>query len=169
MAHPSKPAAGVVLPSPIGRFQFEFGSDGRLTRIDLPGRHRRARSWGELPPGAPSARVLERWLRGFLSGADAPFPGPWAVPGATHFTRRVYRCVARIPPGTTRTYQQVARAAGSPRAMRAVGNAMANNPLPLVIPCHRVVARDGLGGFGGGLPLKIELLRREGAPAESGC
>ncbi|TET95557.1 MAG: MGMT family protein, partial [Candidatus Zixiibacteriota bacterium] len=71
--------------------------------------------------------------------------------------------VARIPYGRTMTYGEVARAVGSPKACRAVGTANAQNNLPLVIPCHRVVASSGLGGYGGSVEMKKRLLRLEGA------
>ncbi len=82
---------------------------------------------------------------------------------ATPFQRRVYQELLRIPYGETRSYADVARAIGRPRAVRAVGAANGANPIPLVVPCHRVIASDGhLGGFGGGLPLKKHLLAMEG-------
>jgi len=83
----------------------------------------------------------------------------------THgFRRRVLRATARIPFGETSTYSRMATAAGSPRAYRAAGTALGSNPLPIVVPCHRVLRSGGaLGGYGGGLPRKEELLRLEGA------
>ena len=66
-----------------------------------------------------------------------------------------------IPAGQTLTYGEVAAACGSPGASRAVGNAMARNPMPLVVPCHRVLSAAGMGGFGGGLEMKAELLAGE--------
>ncbi len=81
------------------------------------------------------------------------------------FHRRVYRALRQVPAGRTVTYAELARLAGSPGAVRAVGQALARNPYPLVVPCHRVVAAGGrLGGFTapGGLQLKQQLLRSEG-------
>ena len=79
------------------------------------------------------------------------------------FTRKVLRLCGRIPPGSVRTYGQLAAAAGRPGAARAVGQAMAANPLPLVIPCHRVVRSGGfIGGYTGGTAWKEFLLGREG-------
>ncbi len=80
------------------------------------------------------------------------------------FRRRVLEATARIPFGETSTYTAMASAAGSPRAHRAAGSALGSNPLPLVVPCHRVLRRGGaLGGYGGGLEVKETLLRLEGA------
>ena len=78
------------------------------------------------------------------------------------FTRRVLEATRRIEYGKVSTYQQVAARIGRPHASRAVGNALGKNPVPIVIPCHRVVASDGLGGFTGGLGYKRKLLAIEG-------
>jgi O-6-methylguanine DNA methyltransferase len=84
--------------------------------------------------------------------------------GLSGFRRAVLAETLRIPAGRTRTYGWLAAKVGRPRAARAVGRVMATNPLPLVIPCHRVVGSDGsLHGYGGGLPMKAALLRMEGA------
>lgn len=79
------------------------------------------------------------------------------------FRRRVLRATARIPYGHTATYAEMAARAGNPRAYRAAGSALGSNPIPLVVPCHRVLRTGGdLGGYGGGLELKESLLRLEG-------
>lgn len=84
--------------------------------------------------------------------------------GVTPFRRAVLEETMAIPMGETRTYAELAAAAGNPRAARAVGRVMATNPLPFVIPCHRVVGSNGtLHGYGGGLDLKERLLKVEGA------
>jgi len=80
------------------------------------------------------------------------------------FTQRVYDVVAKIPKGSTMTYKEVARRAGSPNAFRAVGNIMNKNPDTKKVPCHRVVRSDGdTGGYARGRKMKIAILRREGA------
>jgi methylated-DNA-[protein]-cysteine S-methyltransferase len=85
------------------------------------------------------------------------------------FTRRVLRAAFRVPYGKVATYGQLARKAGSPGASRAVGQVMAKNPVPIVIPCHRVIGSDGsLTGFGGGLGLKKRLLEKEGVVVRKG-
>ena len=80
------------------------------------------------------------------------------------FRRKALGFVAAIPYGHTASYKQVAAGAGSPSAVRAAGSACATNPIPIVVPCHRVLRTGGgLGGYGGGLPRKEQLLRMEGA------
>ena len=81
----------------------------------------------------------------------------------TAFQRSVWEADRRIPYGQTRTYADVARAIGRPSAVRAVGGANGKNPVPLLVPCHRIVARNGIGGFTGGLHHKRRLLALEGA------
>ena len=86
----------------------------------------------------------------------------WA--GISGFRRAVMEETMHIAPGKTRSYGEIAAAVGYPRAARAVGRVMATNPLPLVVPCHRVIGSDGgLHGYGGGLQMKETLLRLEGA------
>ena len=80
------------------------------------------------------------------------------------FRKKVQRAIARIPYGKTRSYTEIARSAGNERAVRAAGTACGSNPLPIVVPCHRVLRSGGaLGGYGGGLPMKEALLRLEGS------
>ncbi len=80
----------------------------------------------------------------------------------TQFQRKILRATSRIPVGETRTYAWTSRRAGSPRGCRAAGQALNRNPVPLLVPCHRVVESSGkLGGFGGGIPLKRRLLHKE--------
>jgi O-6-methylguanine DNA methyltransferase len=85
------------------------------------------------------------------------------IPDGTDFQKSVWRALKKIPRGQTRTYSEIAAAIGNPKAVRAVGSACGANPLPVFIPCHRVVAKNGLGGFGSGLPWKVLLLKMEGA------
>jgi len=104
----------------------------------------------------------------YLEGKRRRFELPLDLRG-TPFQRAVWEELLRIPYGATCTYAELARAVGRPAAVRAVGAANGANPVPLVVPCHRVVATGGkLGGYGGGLPLKARLLALEGAaePAE---
>ena len=99
----------------------------------------------------------------YFQGRAISFNYPLDLTAATPFQRRVWTVLQGIPHGATRTYQEVARAVGMPRAPRAVGQAVGGNPIPLLIPCHRVVGSGGsLGGYAWGLMWKRRLLRVEG-------
>ena len=105
-------------------------------------------------------RELDLYFEGRLR--DFNLPLDWRL--SRDFRRRALRAVAGIPYGRTRTYTQVAARAGNPRAVRAAGTACGSNPIPIVVPCHRVLRTGGgLGGYGGGLPMKEALLALEGA------
>ena len=106
-------------------------------------------------------RELEQYFAGERTRFDVPLD--WRMTGAG-FSRRVLRATARVPYGVTTTYSEVAAEAGSPRGQRAAGNALGSNPIPIVVPCHRVLRTGGsLGGYGGGPEMKEFLLRLEGA------
>ncbi len=107
---------------------------------------------------------LYQHLDGYLTGGRVVFTVPLDLRGTT-FQLQVWETLKEIPYGETRSYGEIARAVGRPKAFRAVGLANHNNPVPIVIPCHRVVgARGDLVGFGGGLPLKKRLLELEKNP-----
>jgi methylated-DNA-[protein]-cysteine S-methyltransferase len=141
-----------------------------LALISLPGEPRkyfegkikRLFSGYEICSGGKVNLQAEKQLAAYLDGRLKQFTVKLDI-HASPFQKKVLQRVARIPYGRTVTYGEVARAVGSPRAFRAVGTANAQNNLPLVIPCHRVVASSGLGGYGGGLKMKKRLLRLEGA------
>jgi len=102
-------------------------------------------------------------LRRYLAGSSRSFSLPLDVERGTAFQRRVWRVLQRMPYGSLRSYQWVAGRIGGRRYARAVGNAVGANPIPIIIPCHRIVAHDAsLGGFSGGLPMKRRLLSLEG-------
>lgn len=104
---------------------------------------------------------VQQELEAYFAGRLFAFGGPLAVPG-TAFQLRVWSALQEIPFGATRSYAELARAIGSPAAARAVGHANGQNRLAIVIPCHRVIARDGtLGGYAGGLDRKRFLLDHE--------
>jgi methylated-DNA-[protein]-cysteine S-methyltransferase len=107
-------------------------------------------------------RELEEYFVGRRHRFEVPVDWTLITEG---FPRRVLRATARVPYGGVTTYGDVARRAGSPRAARAAGNALGSNPIPIVVPCHRVIRSGGeLGGYGGGGPeRKAFLLRLEGA------
>jgi len=141
-----------VIPTPVGPCTVQV-EKGRLVRLTLG------------PEGVEAGRRrkltrLRRTLADWFKGKRATFPLGLEV---RDFTRRVYQVVQAIPRGETRSYAEVAKAAGSPRGARAVGTALRRNPICLFIPCHRVVGSGGLGGFSGpgGLPQKQALLDLE--------
>ena len=107
---------------------------------------------------------LEDKLCRYFDGQPVSFDEPLDMGGATGFQKRVWEVTRRIPRGQTMTYGEIARQIGSPRAARAVGQAMARNHWPVVVPCHRVVGHGGqLTGFGGGLAMKQRMLEMEDA------
>jgi methylated-DNA-[protein]-cysteine S-methyltransferase len=103
-------------------------------------------------------KALEKY---FATGKDQFSSFDPDYTGMTPFRKRVMQELRKVPAGSTVTYGELASTAGSPGAAHAVGNVMATNPVPLFVPCHRVVATNGLGGFTGGLDVKRALLRLE--------
>jgi len=126
-----------------------------LERRFGPGRRRR--------PRHDLRSQLKEYFEGRRRAFSIPLDLDLTVTGS--FTGRVLAYVREIPYGSTVTYGEVARAVGCPGGARAVGGAMSRNPLPILIPCHRVVAADGPGGFSGGLPKSRLLELEEGRPA----
>jgi methylated-DNA-[protein]-cysteine S-methyltransferase len=118
---------------------------------------------GESDADHPLLDEAERQLRAYFEGRIREFDLPLKAAG-TVFQESVWRMVGAIGYGRTRTYMDLAKELGSPGAVRAVGAANGANPLPVVVPCHRVVATGGgMGGYGGGVELKRRLLALEGA------
>lgn len=145
-------------------------TDKGLALICLPGeskRHfeervRKLFDGHQVQSGGEVNRKAQKQIIAYLDGKRTRFDLPLDLHG-TPFQKTALRRVARIPYGKVKTYGEIAAAIGKPRAARAVGSANARNNLPLVIPCHRVVATNGLGGYGGGLTLKKRLLKMEGS------
>ncbi len=141
------------MPSPVGQLTIDERDDAIV-----------AIRWSDAPSGngspllAEAARQLAAYFDGRLSRFDLPL-----APAGSPFEMRVWSAMLAIPYGETRCYGDLAQAVGS--APRAVGRACGKNPLPIVIPCHRVLARAGLGGYSGegGLATKQRLLALEGA------
>jgi methylated-DNA-[protein]-cysteine S-methyltransferase len=164
--------AADCVPCPIGRLLLVVDDAGVLVHTAFvsgagSGAVRRAlahfRRPAELRAGAGADGAIAGQLREYFAGQRRAFDVPVA-PRGTPFQRAVWDAMVAIPYGETRTYQELATALGRPAAARAVGRASAGNPIPIVIPCHRLVGRDGsLRGFGGGLPLKRVLLDLEKA------
>jgi O-6-methylguanine DNA methyltransferase len=118
---------------------------------------------GAVSSGGLFADLMER-LRSYFAGQRVAFDDELDLAAATDFQRQVWRLVRLIPYGQTRSYGWLAERLSKAGAGRAVGQALARNPLPIIIPCHRVVAKDGkLGGYRGGLARKKFLLKLESA------
>ena len=156
--------------APIGPFLIATDDQGVLRAVDFwadePALRRLlARQYGEVPvetgqAPAPIRRAFEDYFAGDIRALERV---PVATVG-TAFQRKVWAALQSIPAGETRSYGQLAAEIGEPKAMRAVGLANGQNPIAIVIPCHRVIGADGaLTGFGGGLPRKRWLLSHEGA------
>jgi methylated-DNA-[protein]-cysteine S-methyltransferase len=147
-----------LCPSPLGDLQVAVDDRGRLLRIDFPGHH--CALPDEERNAHRCAHVLAQ-LREYFAGERTEFTLELA-PAGTEFQQRAWRALLDIPFGGTASYAQQARRIGSPAAVRAVGAANGRNPIPIVVPCHRVVGADGsLTGFGGGLEAKRLLLEHE--------
>ena len=148
------------IKTPFGPLRLEF-ANGKLAGLEFmePGSGLK-RPMGRIQESA--AAQIRNYLKEPQTRFDYEFPD-----GGTPFQRRVWREVARIPPGRTCSYGDIARRLNT--SPRAVGNAMGANPMPIMIPCHRVVGRNGLGGFmgadrGWGMDIKKWLLDHESAP-----
>lgn len=157
----------------IDGFEFELGaSAGGLTFVRTPRgmidlfKSRKDFELDVHDSSAGQKRMLStaaRFIAGILLGEEMP-PPPVDLSALGRFGRSALEATASIPRGEVRSYAWVARVAGSPRGARAAGQAMRSNPLPLLVPCHRVVHSDGTpGGYGGSLALKKRLLESEGA------
>ncbi len=148
------------IDTPIGELLLA-GAPGELSVIGFQGgSKRRAHEEGWIESTAPFADA-RRQLDEYFAGQRQSFDLPLALSG-TDFQRSVYEELQRIPYGTTISYAQLAERIGRPKAVRAVGAANGQNPLPIVVPCHRVIGSNGsLTGFGGGLPIKQALLKLE--------
>jgi len=160
-----------ALPSPIGPLAVACDADGRVRGVSFGAGLERSmrRTW----PGATlaegeTADAVRTGLEAYFSGDRAALARiDWSLDGAAAadgFQTRVWRALAEVPVGTTISYGEMAKRAGEPGAAQAAGVALNRNPMPLVLPCHRVVGADGaMVGFGGGLERKTWLLRHEGA------
>jgi methylated-DNA-[protein]-cysteine S-methyltransferase len=161
-----------LFDTPIGRCGLAWGADG-ICDIELPGRTAQA-TRARLRRTSPDAREMAappevqqtiQAITSVLSGSQADLSGICLdMHGVPEFERRVYELARTIPPGSTRTYGELASQLGDRRLAREVGQALGHNPFPIVVPCHRVVAANGRpGGFSapGGQHTKLRLLALE--------
>lgn len=177
-----KPASYCLFETPLGtcgiawRESANSGSQPVVTAVQLPEttpratESRIARKSGSARPSVPPPRiaaVIEKIRRHFRGELQNFRDVAVDLNNSALFDRQVYDAAREIPPGQTRTYGEIAKAVGQPSAAQEVGQAMAKNPAPIIIPCHRVSAAGGkLGGFSapGGPATKAKLLALEGAP-----
>ena len=140
----------------LGPFNLELLSDGRVCALNLDANSKRQKA-----AAAPKLRAARRELGQYLAGKRRKF-NLKVAPQGTEFQRRVWAQLKKVPYGKTISYQQLARAVGKPRAVRAVASACGANPIAIVIPCHRVIRSDGsLGGYFYGVKVKQALLELE--------
>lgn len=143
------------LPSPIGRIRFVLNEERQLVHIDL-----------NVPQSlnceTPALfKDIFTQFSEYFEGTRRDFTLPLCLNGRA-FEMRVWKVLLQIPYGETRSYGEIAAACGNPKTARAVGQAVHRNPLPIIVPCHRVVGALNLGGYAGGLDAKRFLLRLEG-------
>ena len=157
---PSSPVGPLLMAvSAHGLALLEFDRGGFPPRNS----HFADANWNE---SAAKLRPYAREMEQYFAGRRRDFSFDLDLRG-TEFQRRCWQALLDIPYGETRSYAQIARAVGQPRGFRAVGMANHDNPIAIVVPCHRVIASDGtLGGYGGGLPSKRWLLQLEGVKFE---
>ncbi|MGE8287442.1 MAG: methylated-DNA--[protein]-cysteine S-methyltransferase [Stenotrophomonas sp.] len=151
--------------SPIGPLTVAADENGVRHILFAENRHdaKGREQWQRDPDAVAEPR---RQLLEYLQGKRRRFDLILA-PAGTDFQLDVWQMLAQIPFGATWSYKELAERLGKPTATRAVGAANGRNPLPIVLPCHRVIGNNGaLTGFGGGLPTKVALLKLEGVPVE---
>jgi methylated-DNA-[protein]-cysteine S-methyltransferase len=161
MTTTSSLTATMPLETPIGTLVLECDGDV-LVGLWLPTekRHRR-HDVDDIPP---VLKATAAQLEEYFAGERRDFEVPMELDG-TPFQRQVWSELQRIPYGETISYGELARRVGRPNGPRAVGQANGRNPVPIIVPCHRVVATNGIGGYGGGLRTKRALLAVEGVAA----
>jgi methylated-DNA-[protein]-cysteine S-methyltransferase len=157
------PMARFRYVSPYGVIELS-GEEGKLCRVELGCSGGAGSPEGDAPE--PFVEMLDCYFRGENILCK---PGMLCLNGLSEFRRRVYEMLMDVPFGSVVSYGELAELCGCPHASRAVGGAMAANPLPIFIPCHRVIrAGGGLGGFSAGLDWKVSLLGHEGWALKGG-
>jgi methylated-DNA-[protein]-cysteine S-methyltransferase len=151
--------ATMPLDTPIGRLVLEADGDV-LIGLRLPN----AASHGLRHEETPILREAATQLQEYFAGERTDFDVRMELDG-TPFQREVWAELSRIPYGETISYGELARRVGRPKGPRAVGQANGRNPIAIIVPCHRVLAGNGIGGYGGGLTVKRALLALEGVAA----
>ncbi len=155
----------MLIPTSVGKFLAHYSNNG-LVELNFPHRYKLSGKNLEKNPQTPEIRKWHQTtiaaLKGMLAGKKVKKLPP-LDPAGTEFQKSVWREMRKIPSGKTRSYGEVAKAVGKPKAVRAVGGACGANPIPIFTPCHRVLAANHkIGGFSSGLHWKRTLLAAEG-------
>jgi len=159
----SRELAATHLKTPIGILQIAASDEG-LVAVVFPTETKRnfAKTKGTAAAQKHLAKAVAA-LEEYFEGKRKDFSDLTLAPSGTDFQKRVWQVLYKIPFGETRSYGDIARAIDNPKGVRAVGLANGKNPIPIIVPCHRVIGSNGtLTGFGGGLPTKKWLLEHEG-------
>ncbi len=161
--------ATATLKTPIGELRLA-ASEAGLVAVAFPN-EKKKRVFADTRGSAEARAHLDAAiaaLREYFAGKRKDFKDIRLAPEGTAFQKSVWKALLKIPFGATRSYADIATAIGNPKAMRAVGLANGRNPLPIIVPCHRVIGANGaLTGFGGGIPTKKALLEHEGVTTPS--
>jgi methylated-DNA-[protein]-cysteine S-methyltransferase len=155
----------VLQETPLGPLWLTFTERG-LAALEFAGDNSLSLGWADTLPLhlIPHTETARRELGSYFNAVPTDFATLTLDPYGTPFQLRVWQELRRIPYGTTISYAELARRVGNPKASRAVGQANAVNPIPIIIPCHRVINANGsLGGYSSGPDRKRWLLRHEGA------
>jgi methylated-DNA-[protein]-cysteine S-methyltransferase len=151
-----------IIQSPLGSITLQANHEGLLgvwfeTQTTQPA------TLGKLDPTHPILQQTEQALKNYFEGNETVMKIPIAAKG-TDFQKQVWQALTTIPQGETWSYQQLANAINNPKAVRAVGLANGKNPVSILVPCHRVIGKNGkLTGYAGGVERKAWLLKHEGA------
>lgn len=153
----------IAFNSPIGIIRV-FEASGKVTAIDISAKGAKIAT-----NNSPVLQTAKSELEQYFAGKLTKFTFPVDISSGTEFQRNVWRQISRINFGKTKSYSEIAKAIGKPKAARAVGGAVGSNPVPLVIGCHRVMGASGkITGYSGGkgIPTKEWLLEHEGIPSK---
>lgn len=155
--------AAAHIKTPIGTLQVAASDEGLVAVVfanEIKRRYAQAKGSGAAQKHLVQAIAA---LEDYFAGKRRDFSDLTLAPSGTEFQKRVWQALSKIPFGQTRSYGEIARIIDNPKGMRAVGLANGKNPIPVIVPCHRVIGANGtLTGFGGGLPTKKWLLEHEG-------
>lgn len=151
----------ITFNSPIGIISLK-GTEKGICKLSISKAHYRQDLYAETKNIQPLIRKSLKQLKEYFQGKRKAFTMPFDLLNGTEFEKKVWNALLEIPYGSTSTYKLIAIKIGKPKTCRAVGNAVGKNPIPVIIPCHRVIRKDKkLGGFSSGIEIKKKLLKLE--------